>query len=103
MKKKKSYFFSLLFCVQSQVPCGRTSCRKYCHAVDLEIIKLNEENVEYKKTKIENRILDSNKNVVEETETWKTLEEFIIYSFMYFISSTVNFILMILLVNQWYL
>ena len=51
----------------------------------------------------ENRILNSNKNVVEKTETWKTLEEFILYSFIYFISSTVNFILMILLINQWYL
>ena len=51
----------------------------------------------------ENRILNSNKNVVEKAETWKTLEEFILYSFIYFISSTVNFILMILLINQWYL
>ena len=51
----------------------------------------------------ENRILNSNKNVVEKTETWKTLEEFILYSFIYFISGTVNFILMILLINQWYL
>ena len=24
----------------------------------------------------ENRVLDSNKNIVEKTETWKTLEEF---------------------------
>ena len=51
----------------------------------------------------ENRILNSNKNVVEKAETWKTLEEFILYSFIYFISGTVNFILMILLINQWYL
>ena len=33
--------FSLLFCIQSHEPCGGTSCRKYCHAADLEIIKLN--------------------------------------------------------------
>ena len=51
----------------------------------------------------ENRILNSNTNVVEKAETWKTLEEFILYSFIYFISGTVNFILMILLINQWYL
>ena len=51
----------------------------------------------------ENRILNSNKNAVEKTETWKTLEEFILYSFLYFINSTVNFILMILLINLWYL
>ena len=51
----------------------------------------------------ENKILNSNKSVVEKAETWKTLEEFILYSFIYFISGTVNFILMILLINQWYL
>ena len=51
----------------------------------------------------ENRILNSNKNVVEKTETWKTLEELILYNFIYIISGTVNFILMILLINQWYL
>ena len=51
----------------------------------------------------ESIILNSNKNVVGKTETWKTLEEFILYSFIYFISGTVNFILMILLINQWYL
>ena len=50
-----------------------------------------------------NKILNSNKNVVEKVETWKTLGEFILYSFIYFVSGTVNFILMILLINQWYL
>ena len=48
-----SYFIQSFFCIQSQVPCGRTSYRKYCHAADLEIIKLNKENVKYKKTKIQ--------------------------------------------------
>ena len=33
--------FSLLFCIQSHIPCGRTLKRKYNHAADLEIIKLN--------------------------------------------------------------
>ena len=45
--------FSLLFFLYSHVPCGRTSCRKYCRAADLETIKLNQENVEYKKTRIQ--------------------------------------------------
>ena len=45
----------------------------YYHAADLEIIKLNPENVKYKNT--ENTILKSSKNIVEKTETWKTLEE----------------------------
>ena len=30
--------FNLLFCIQSHVPCGRTS---YYHVADLEIIKLH--------------------------------------------------------------
>ena len=51
----------------------RASCHKYYHAADLEIIKLNPENVKYKNT--ENTILKSSKNIVEKTETWKTLEE----------------------------
>ena len=29
------------FCIQSHILCGRMSCRKYCHAADLEIINLN--------------------------------------------------------------
>ena len=45
--------FSLLFCIQSHIPCGRISCRKYYHATDLEIIKLNIENAKYKTRKID--------------------------------------------------
>ena len=56
-----------------------------------------------KEKNTENRILNGNKNVVEKTEAWKTLQESILYSFICFISGTVNFILMILLINQWYL
>ena len=43
--------FGLLFCTQYHTPCGRTSCRKYCHAADLEIIKLNKENHSHNKRK----------------------------------------------------
>ena len=56
-----------------------------------------------KEKNTENRILNGNKNVVEKTEAWKTLQKSILYSFICFISGTVNFILMILLINQWYL
>ena len=62
--------FSLLFCIQSHIPCRKTSFGKYCHAADL-IIKLNQENVKYKNTKhkiTENRLLNSNKNILEKTE-----------------------------------
>ena len=68
--------FGLPFCIQSHKPCGRTSCRKYCHAADLEIIKIKlkkRQTHEYKNT--ENRILNSNKNIVEKTETSKMLEK----------------------------
>ena len=39
---------------------------------------------------MENRILNSNKNIVEKKETWKTLEEYILYKFIYFIGGTVK-------------
>ena len=43
----------------------------------------------YKNT--ENEKLNSNKNIVEKkTETWKTLEDYILYNFKYFISGTVK-------------
>ena len=90
--------FSLLFCIQSHLLCRKTSCRRFRN----NQAELRKRGIKKDKN-IENKILNSNKNVVEKTETWKTLEEFILYSFIYFISSTVNFILMILLINQWYL
>ena len=43
--------FSLHFCIQSHIPCGRTSCCRYCHAADLE--ENVKENVKYKNTKIQ--------------------------------------------------
>ena len=41
----------------------QTDTVKYCHAADLEIINKN----------TENRIMNSNKNIVEKTGTRKTL------------------------------
>ena len=66
--------FSLLFCIQSHIPCWRRCFRKYCHAAGIEIIELRKRQIQKYKN-AEDRILNSNKNIIEKTETWKTLEE----------------------------
>ena len=52
---------------------------------------------------IENRMLNSNKNIVEKTEKFKSLEDNL-YIISYALSvAQLNVALIILLINQWYL